>query len=387
LNQSCRNALKDLKEGSNASLLLAKYLTCNKGGDGDKNEALGEIQALRDRVKFAVTLDSTKALYEAAFKRWQRNLDENGAVGYRYSTDGPMVIGMSGATPLDTGLTLNPLFGVPMIPGSAIKGMVAHYCSEVLGAAEGGEAFKGPALDEKNRPTQSAGAVYEALFGKIASHKDAETGHIDNNAEEFGGFITFYDAWLVPESLCGSIRDDVMTPHHMEYYGGSQDLPTDFDSPNPVSLLTVCGNFEFRIGCCETDKEKRNQWIKLVADMLTKALKAYGIGGKTRTGYGRMKPAGGGEGPSKVKVEKKKLSPEEILKENNISVGSKITVQGKAKVTAQRLYRGIKVQFDPPLEKKDFVYAEDRKNLKVPSIVLKIERDEKNIPYIVARKE
>ena len=70
------------------------------------------------------------------------------------------------------------------------------------------------------------------------------------------GYLRFYDAWLLPDSLPNSLCPDVMTPHHSGYYTG-EGAPTDFDDPNPVTFLSVRGSFEVRVGCEDPDPEVR----------------------------------------------------------------------------------------------------------------------------------
>ena len=100
--------------------------------------------------------------------------------------------------------------------------------------------------------------------------------------------MRFYDAWITPKTSSKPFIDDVMTPHHSEYYVGKQNLPTDFDDPTPVRFLAVEGEFEFWISCEDSDEKQREGWIKFAFDLLTEALKNYGIGGKLQAGYGKM---------------------------------------------------------------------------------------------------
>ena len=56
--------------------------------------------------------------------------------------DWRMVIGLGGEHVLETSMTLHHVYGIPYIPGSAVKGMVRHYfLSEVLAPEAGDEAL------------------------------------------------------------------------------------------------------------------------------------------------------------------------------------------------------------------------------------------------------
>ena len=285
--QSCRDVLKGLEGGSHASLLMARYLRETKGENDKSDEAVDARANLFDRMREVA--QKAQPIYAQAFERRQDALSKAGAAR-TFETLGPMIVGLGGSNVLETGLTLNPLYGAPMIPGASIKGVVAHYCSKVLGEAD--PDYKGPALDDRNQPTQTAGKIYETLFGKVDRTYNADGTLSPVPPDEMsGGYLRFYDAWIEPGSLKAAFVDDVMTPHHGDYYGGKEKLPTDFDDPNPVTFMTVQGRFEVRVGC-ETgglDDAGRAKWLDFALNLTEKALTAWGIGGKIRAGYGRLR--------------------------------------------------------------------------------------------------
>jgi CRISPR-associated protein Cmr6 len=49
---------------------------------------------------------------------------------------GRLIVGLGGDNVLETGLTLHHTYGVPLIPGNALKGLAAHYCDQVWGQAD-----------------------------------------------------------------------------------------------------------------------------------------------------------------------------------------------------------------------------------------------------------
>ena len=275
--QALRDALKDLSKGQNASLLLARYLTRTKKGDEEKEEAQRGRDDLFQAARSAVSDEEVKTLYARAFEA-RKNALSACSSSRTFETEGRLIAGLGGSNVLETGLTLNPLYGVPMIPGSSLKGLAAHYCSMAWGA--GDERFRSPALNVRTCPTRQAGAIYEVLFGKVPM-----TGR-EEDAE--AGYLRFYDAWLLPDSLPNSLCLDVMTPHHSGYYTG-EGAPTDFDDPNPVTFLSVRGSFEVRVGCEDPDPDVRKKWEALALRILGEAFEHCGAGGKTRSGYGRMK--------------------------------------------------------------------------------------------------
>ncbi len=277
---ACRDVLKGLSGAENAALLLARYLMEVAKSDGDAQAARSN---LFESAQNALKLETVQGLYEKAFNQRSKALDRVSS-SRRFETENRLVIGLGSSNVLETGITLNPIFGTPLIPGSSIKGVVAHYCSLMLGPSN--PDFRGPAIDEKNNPTQQAGPVYEALFGKSCQHSK-ERG-IAEDVTEDAGYVRFYDAWMIPQSLKSALQNEVMTPHHGDYYTKGKSLPTDFDDPNPVTYLAVSGVFDVRIAVEEPNIEERTKWEKLVFQLLEDALKYFGIGGKGSSGYGRL---------------------------------------------------------------------------------------------------
>ena len=256
--QSCRKIFDglDLTNGENASLLMARYV---KNLDDNNSSKL----KLYDAMKEAALNSNVKDLYTLAFNIRRRALSAV-AISKRFKTldNSAIIAGLGSSNVLETGLTLNPTYGIPMIPGSSIKGITAHYCLKIYGAGE----------------------YYDTLFGKVS----------DEHNDQEAGAVQFYDAWLTPESVKNAFIDDVMTPHHSDYYSGKSERPTDFDDPTPIRFLSVAGTFEFWLGCCDS------KCLDFAFEAVEGALKNLGIGGKITSGYGKME---------------KVLSPEEIQQE------------------------------------------------------------------------
>ncbi|MBX5473098.1 MAG: type III-B CRISPR module RAMP protein Cmr6 [Acetobacteraceae bacterium] len=279
-----RKALVELatkrKNAHHPGLLLQKYLL--KQSDPDERRAL--LVTARD-VARSVPLQK---LYQAAYQRWKDSFAQSGPhASAELATAGRLIVGLGAENVLEAGLRLHHTYGVPIIPGSALKGLAAHYCDTVWGQRHLGNSAPddNKRFRRKRSENEPEGDYYRLLFGTT----------------EDGGIVTFHDAWIVPESLnAGALRLDVMTPHHPKWQM-NEAPPTDFDSPNPVSFLSVAGSFDLRIswsGPAETPPEQAKAWTKLAMKILCKALSEWGVGGKTSSGYGRLvHPSVGGSGP------------------------------------------------------------------------------------------
>jgi CRISPR-associated protein Cmr6 len=197
-------------------------------------------------------------IYEMAYRRWAGELSADArTVAESMAAPWRIVIGLGNENILEAGITLHRTYGTPLIPGSALKGLAAHYCAEVWGAA-----------DAEYSP---AGAKYRALFGAAA-----DAGH-----------ITFHDALIAPDALASGLVLDAITPHHGDYYGGGAYGPTDFDDPKPVPFLAVKGKFHVAV-TCDGEPAEAVKWAKLTLQLLKQALEEWGVGGKTNSGYGRL---------------------------------------------------------------------------------------------------
>lgn len=250
--------------GTHPGLMLQRYLI-----NGPKQDV--ERRILLDATRQAGSSESLKAVYAEAFARWVRSFPEDGLHrSEQLTTAGRLIVGLGSENVLETGLRLHHTYGVPIIPGSALKGLASHYCHDIWGQRNDRLA---PA---ENQLFQRGGDHHKLFFGTT----------------EDGGVITFHDAWIIPESLGGALRLDVMTPHHPKWQM-NQAPPTDFDSPVPVPFLSVAGTFNVRIswsGPAGTSSDRDEAWTALAMRLLQEALAEWGVGGKTNSGYGRLAP-------------------------------------------------------------------------------------------------
>jgi CRISPR-associated protein Cmr6 len=244
------------KTGENACLLLDRFLRISVKDKKNHAEARKDLFDAMSQ-----SLARSKEIYASAYERQASTFNDLESKGL-FNTAGRLIIGLGGENVLETGLTLNHTYGTPLIPGSALKGLAAHYCDQAWGAVD--EMFK------------LSGENHQAIFGTT----------------EDSGHIIFHDAWITPKSLEGSLQHDVMTPHHGDYYSDDtgKTPPTDFDDPIPVPFLSVVGTFHVAVSC-DVSGEEGQKWAKLALDLLSEALSEWGIGGKTNAGYGRLKSA------------------------------------------------------------------------------------------------
>ncbi len=168
----------------------------------------------------------------------------------RATVQGRLAIGLGQESVLETSVTLHHTWGVPCLPGSALKGLAARVARQKL--------------DSPWNPAEEAGP-YSVVFGRL----------------EDSGFVTFHDALWIEDGTALPLDPDVLTVHHPDYYGGKDALPVEWDEPNPVSFVTCRGGYEILL----TGPEG---WVDAAFDLLTVGLEQEGLGAKTASGYGRF---------------------------------------------------------------------------------------------------
>jgi CRISPR-associated protein Cmr6 len=261
-----RQAIVNLSDGrrraTHPGLILQRYLI--------QQSYPSERRTIFEVARKAVASESLLSIYAEVFERRDRSFaSDKPCRSERLSTASRLIVGLGSENILETGLQLHHTYGVPIIPGSALKGLASHYCHDVWGQRRNASA------PEENLLFRRGGKHHSLLFGTI----------------EDGGVITFHDAWIDPESLAdGALRLDVMTPHHTKWQT-NEAPPTDFDSPVPISFLSVAGTFDVRLswsGPAGASQDQGEAWTKLAMQLLREALAEWGVGGKTSGGYGRL---------------------------------------------------------------------------------------------------
>jgi CRISPR type III-B/RAMP module RAMP protein Cmr6 len=253
--------------GQHPGLLLQRYLCENATGEGGNPE---EKRAILQAAINAAGNPDVRALYEVAFERWQKSLPELTAAN-DLQTASRLIVGLGSENVLETGITLHHTYGMPVLPGSALKGLAAHYCDWFWGQRDLGEE-----ADIQNK-----------RWRRGWREKDHEYHNLLFGTTDESGCIIFHDGWFVPDSDPQPLKLDVMTPHHLNWLDGSV-APTDFDSPTPVPFLSVAGKFYVAVSWCGPTSDKSRNWTEFALSLLRDALFHWGIGGKTTSGYGRF---------------------------------------------------------------------------------------------------
>jgi CRISPR-associated protein Cmr6 len=224
-------------------------------------EGRGEIKRAgasdkRQKIPKSLNIPELCQILSAYRNRWDRMLDAYRAQGYtvqRFTLRAAsrVVVGLGAESVLETSIRLHRIYGFPIIPGSALKGLARAYAELVE-------------CKNENDP------LFAKVFGK--SPPDAEAGQ-----------VIFFDA-IPANSASLKLELDVMNPHYGPYYQGAQP-PADYHNPVPVFFLTIGLGSEFLFAVASQNADlatKAKEWLK-------KALEEMGVGAKTVAGYGLWK--------------------------------------------------------------------------------------------------
>lgn len=189
-----------------------------------------------------------------------------------------LVVGLGNHNALEVGLTIHFLYGIPIIPGSALKGVARawsiikfadKYCNEM------------PSKKERN--------IYKILKEFSIKLDNGEDLGLEIDGLKFSDLIQifgtkknsgktiFLDAYPKKPVL---FEEDVSTVHYSDYYT-RYEPPGDWMDPIPIKFLTI-KNTSFKF-CVISENE--DILIKSV-NLLRDALIEHGIGAKTSLGYG-----------------------------------------------------------------------------------------------------
>lgn len=249
-------------QGIHAGLWLDKCLTAQTGdgGGGPTEDGTGaKAQLIRDLEVHPMP----EGYYEAQ-KRLCASFEAEPSrvICAPAKIEGRMVIGLGAKGALEAGLHLEHTWGVPIIPGAALKGLAAATAHHLLVD----DGWRKRTKDTKREPVS-----FDELFGMT----------------DDAGSVVFHDAWWIPEAPDATlpIHLDVMTVHHPKYYQhaapGSPPPPSDMDSPIPIPFASVTGSYLVAV-------EGDLAWCSTAMDILKIGLAELGIGAKTNAGYGRM---------------------------------------------------------------------------------------------------
>lgn len=278
-----------LKAGDHVGLAYTTLAPVDQDGkvpDTSKDLWLANLAAVAILPDYRVYLDA-----------WITSFARTAARMFTLTVDARLLIGHGNASGTDVGLTVHHTWGVPIVPGSALKGTVAHHVATTYGS-DPSVIDPDPAHDPwrgvgwaETAIARGPGDLYRALFGAPDADDDRDTGAPGATR----GYVVFHDALYLgvaspvrevispaPEST-HPFAADTLTVHQKHFYDDrGKSEPCDHDDPNPVGFLTVRPKAQFVVVL-----EGPHDWTTLAGQLLRESLALRGIGGKSTSGYGR----------------------------------------------------------------------------------------------------
>lgn len=181
--------------------------------------------------------------------------------------------------------------GLPIIPGSSIKGALRSYFPSIDISMFKNKKYK----DEKCELMQDI--LANEIKDKVSLSKD-EIKQLE--LEIFEGLDTngkpksiykrdrFLDAYLDFQGSKQIFAEDYITPHKNRKKLTFQDgtlVPNEMCEPNPIKILKIRGDIEFKFQFLLQDGIILAEQKKQLFEYL---IKDFGLGAKTNVGYGKF---------------------------------------------------------------------------------------------------
>jgi CRISPR-associated protein Cmr6 len=231
----------------------------------DKDEA----RKARDTLLAQVVQKDIPQGYTDALATWKAGLELGGAriAAVDGVSLGRVIVGIGQKGPAEFGITLHHTWGLPILPGSSLKGIAAWAAANRFSGEDWARR------EDSARARDDEPNAYDALFGDV---------------EETGAVI-FHDAWFVPAlDRKNGLHRDVLTVHHPTYYQKDGEL-NETDAPIPVPFITAKGSFHIAIELHPNlDPATHGHWLQYAWKALQVGLAEHGVGAKTNAGYGRI---------------------------------------------------------------------------------------------------
>ncbi|MEO0232301.1 MAG: type III-B CRISPR module RAMP protein Cmr6, partial [candidate division WOR-3 bacterium] len=208
---------------------------------------------------------------------------------------------------LETSITLHHIYGIPYIPSSGLKGvcrMIAFW----------------KIAENKNviNNEKELSKIQNEFYGELSFDKEILKYQLLFGAQNFKGLLLFLDAYPVIENNREIFDLDIMNVHYQKYYSDATGKipPGDWENPNPIIFLTLKEGIKFNFNVLfdkwratriKESEEKELKELKIpeyakeivknwesntqelenkIKELIEEALKEFGIGAKTRLGYG-----------------------------------------------------------------------------------------------------
>lgn len=214
------------------------------------------------------------------------NSFKGSVVTFEASLGSRMMVNLAGGVVENAGIALDRCFGMPLIPGSAVKGITRVQALWEIHETKG---------DEKTRLLRLAMLVFgygahdlRGDFGWAGGAREAQAMADQIGAQDFKGCACFLPAYpTTPATLVV----DMVNSHYPNYYSGRSARAEDNENPIPNYFPAVEANSSFGFAALLNRVPDVPNIIAagLLAQVklwLERAVTRKGVGAKTAAGYG-----------------------------------------------------------------------------------------------------
>ncbi len=297
----------------NLSLLFSKFLT---------EDIISKVDNKTDFFEKIYNYDLKNIRNFALIERFDEQIESLKSFGYEeifnqeVVTKSRIVVGLGSVHVLEASLILHNIYGIPYIPASELKGVCRSVAFWKLVQQKGIKNIK-VEEDKKDKKDQEKTEFekFQKDFydngstNKDKLNKDELRYQLLFGSQETKGLLMFLDAFPKLEKYNTEILDlDIMNVHYQSFYSdNSGNTPAgDWENPNPIKFVTIKPGIKFRFGVLidkfRLEELSQNEDYKKIGvdfnfknikndvkNLITEAFEEFGVGAKTRLGYGLFK--------------------------------------------------------------------------------------------------
>lgn len=225
------------------------------------HKPLEDMKMAKQVLQEAIRCRGDWSAVERQIRRFREALQTvPGAMQEVLETNGPLALHLARAGAFENAsLAFHPVYAVPYLPGSGLKGIARSWAENCAGA-----------------PRTEIDRIFGPRLGK--ENEDAAAA---------AGSVIFFDA--LPDGDNYQTIVDIVNSHHSNWYQGGSNYE-DTEDPVPVFFLAVKKGAKFRFAVAP----RRGQAVedaKMAFEWLKRGLVYLGAGAKTSAGYGRFRGA------------------------------------------------------------------------------------------------
>lgn len=256
-----------------------------KGGNitpenAEKKRSQASIARRLANIKWnTVELEEWRAKHSRNFVRMLQKAMPERHVVVVGQLEGRLAINLSDSLVQNAGIALDRLFGMPYIPGSAVKGVCRHAAlAELKSITDNQERKRMLSLFQQVFGTSEVDFKHGGQLQKFVALMQGD------RKLSIKGRVDFLSAHPVTPA---NITVDLTTVHYPDYYrsGRTEDLSKEKPRPNPFPVVERGARFAFCLVVNRLEDDIQ-QLLAAARRWLELALTEGGIGAKTGSGYG-----------------------------------------------------------------------------------------------------